>query len=280
MRYVHFSIVLLGACPLSAQLPNTGDFDAAYSVTASGHARSATPSPTSVSGSAIFGISLCPKFLVAGSTQTFTSTNTPGSGRTTGYGVTKFEFNRDVVHKETASGLNRDFSLDYTITLPTNGPPAAGTEGNAHQFLAMLSFDHSVQQSFEIDAGDYMGGRDSKPGYKHTALLSLIGQRNLRSDGKSNGNLDFELDASPSSEGTPASVLLSTGVTYGFKSGLQITALAIAGITAIDPEIGVAISIKFKGNLAGKGPNIAKILTFSRQQRLERVRNFGRLGRF
>ena len=66
-----------------------------------------------------------------------------------------------------------DFQLDYTITLPTDGtiaPP--GVETLAHQFLAMVNYQPSKKNYFEVDAGDYMSGRDSAPGYKHTGLLS------------------------------------------------------------------------------------------------------------
>jgi hypothetical protein len=269
---------------LLAQLPTTGDFDVAYSINATGHTRTAAPSSTSVAGPASFGIFLAPRFLVAGSTQTFTSTNTPGSGRTTGYGVTKFEFNGNIFHKTSGDEgtdvvLNRDLSVDYTITLPTNGAATPSVENHAHQFLATFGFDHSLQHYFEIDAGDYMGGRDGKPGYKHTPLLSLIAQRNLKSNGSSPTHLDFELDASPSSEDAPASAMASAGVTHGFKSGLRISAAALVGLTANDPEIGVSISFKFKGNLAGK-ENPRSALTFSRLRRLERLTRFGRFGRF
>jgi hypothetical protein len=280
-------VVFASSAELFAQLPRTGDFDVAYSVVANGHARTAASSSTSIVGPASFGIFLASCLLIAGSTQTFTSTSIPGSGRTTGYGITKFEFNGDVWHKDVAppaeappeAKLNRDFSLDYTITLPTNGPTTSGIEGHAHQFLAGFAFDHSLQHYFEIDVGDYMGGRDAKPGYKHTGLLSLIAQRNLRSDGQSPAHLDFEIDASPSSEGTPASVVAAPGVTYGFQSGLRLGVAALVGVTANDPEIGVSISLKFKGNLAGKGP-AKTALTFSRLRRLERLTRFGRFGRF
>jgi hypothetical protein len=106
--------------------------------------------------------------LVAGSTQTFTSEKSPGSARTWNYGVTKIEVNQDLLLPTKA-----DFQLDYTITLPTDGtiaPP--GVETLAHQFLAMVNYQPSKKNYFEVDAGDYMSGRDSAPGYKHTGLLS------------------------------------------------------------------------------------------------------------
>lgn len=53
----------------------------------------------------------------------------------------------------------------------------------------------------------------------------------------------FEIDASPSSEGAPASVVATGGVLHNFKSGFGISALAIVGLTAWDPAVGVSISL-------------------------------------
>lgn len=270
--------------PLAAQLSATGDFSVAYTVTGEGQTRRADPSPTSLVGSAAFGVYLTPRLLLAASTQTFTSTDTSGSGRTTGYGITKVESNFEPLHwGRTPTGseaaLNRDLSFDYTITLPTSSQSTPGVAGFAHQFLTVFDFDSSFHQHFEIDAGDYIGGRDSKPGYKHTGVLSLISQTKFRTDGTGPA-LDFEVDSSPSSEEAPASVVASEGVTYAFRSGLMLTAAAVTGITANDPEIGFSVTIKFNGNLARKRAGTKSVLSFSRLRRLQGFQRFGRLGPF
>jgi hypothetical protein len=270
-----FLVVLLGCpCSFKVHAAEAGDFNVAYGFSAAGHSRAAAPSPTAMAGTVSFGLFVVPSFLVAGSTQTFTSVNTPGSGRSWNYGVTKFEFNRDwSLTKKT------DFQADYTITLPTNGAGTPGVEHYAHQFLAMIDYQRSPQNYFEVDVGDYMGGRDTAPGYKHTALFSLIAQHNLKRDGTGGSNYDFELDASPSSEGSPASVVFTAGAEHNFKSGVTFTALATVGLTANDPVVGVSIRLKFRGNLAGKPTEAKNALSFSKLQRLERTR-FGRIGRF
>jgi hypothetical protein len=234
-----------------------------------------------MTGTASFGVFLPANFLLAGSTQTFTATKTPGSSRTWGYGVSKLEVNHDwaLWKPETPASRSLHFETDYTVTLPTDGNEPAGVEHYAHQFLGMLDYTHSVQNYFEIDAGDLLGARDAAPGYKQTALLSLIAQHNLQRDGKSGTDLDFELDASPSSEGAPASVVFTAGAEHTFKSKITLTALALVGLTANDPTVGVSLRVKFAGNLTKKKP-AAQALTFSRLQRLERPRFFGRIGRF
>jgi hypothetical protein len=89
----------------------------------------------------------------------------------------------------------------------------------------VLDYTHSTQNYFEVDAGELLGGRTAAPGYKQTGLLSLIAQHNLRRDGTSGTNLDFELDASPSSEGAPASAILTAGAEHTFKSKVTLTGL-------------------------------------------------------
>jgi hypothetical protein len=268
---------LLGCCcSVIVHAAEVGDFNVAYGFSAVGHARTTAPSPTAMAGTASFGVFVSPSFLIAGSTQTFTSTATPGSRRTWSYGLTKFEFNRDWAVPKTKV---LHVQADYTIMLPTDGIKTPGVEHYSHQFLGMLDYQRSAQNYFEIDAGDYMGGRDATPGYKHTALLSLIVQHNLRADGGSGTNYDFELDASPSSEGAPASAVLTAGVEHTFKSKVTLTALALVGLTANDPVIGVAVRVKFGGNFAGKPIEARNAMNFSKLQRLERTR-FGRIGRF
>lgn len=257
-----------------------GDFSVAYGYSATSQARTAAPTASGMAGTASFGIYLPENFLLAGSTQTFTSTKTPGANRTWGYGVTKLEINHDwtLWKPETPAGRSLHFQADYTVTLPTDGNEPPGVEHYAHQFLGMLDYTHSPQNYFEIDAGDLLGSRAAAPGYKQTALLSLVQQHNLRRDGTSGTNFDFELDASPASEGATASAVLTAGVEHAFKSKISLSALALVGLTANDPAIGVALRIKFTGSLTKKHPTEA--LSFSRLQRLERARFFGKLGRF
>jgi hypothetical protein len=196
--------------------------------------------------------------MFASSTQTFTSSHVPGASRRSGYGVTKFETNHDwfLWNPETpASSRSLHFEADYTITLPTDGNEPAGVEHDAHQFLGMLDYYHSPQNYFEVYAGDLLGARNADPGYKQTTLLSLIAQHNLRADGNSGTNLDFALEASPSSEGAPACAVLTAGAEHALKSKITLTALGLIGLTANDPAIGVSLRIKFTGNLAGKQAN-------------------------
>jgi hypothetical protein len=283
-RVIHGLCLLTGlVCvrTLPAQLPSTGDFDVAYSVSGSGPTRAAAPSSSSLAGPLSFGVYLRPQLLVAGSTQLFSSTKDPGSTWKTRYGVTKLEINGDLKHWEKHSGsdtLNRDFMLDYTLIIPTNDPDVTVGETFGHQFLAQFNFDQSAKNNFEIDMGDQMSGRDGKTGFKHTGLLSLIGQHNVS---ESPGYFIWEVDASPSSEGAPASVTASPGIMYKIKPYLRLTAVAVVGITANDPAIGFSIGLKYTGNFTSKpSPEKARALTFSRLRRLERFTQFGRLGRF
>jgi hypothetical protein len=266
------------AANIGAQQP--GDFNVAYGYSTTSQARTAVATPDSMAGTASFGVFLTRSMLLAGSTQTFTSSQTPGSSRTWGYGVSKLELNHDWLLWEPKSTESRalHFEADYTITLPTDGNEPAGVEHYAHQFLGMLDYTHSAQNYFEVDCGDFLGPRTAASGYKQTALLSLVAQRNLRADGNSGTNFDFELDASPSSEGAPASVVLTAGAEHAFKSKISLTALALVGLTANDPAIGISVRIKFTGNLSGKQAQ-AHALNFSKLQRLENPR-FGRIGRF
>jgi hypothetical protein len=267
--------VVIGCCAFfSGQAAEIGDFNFAYGFSAGSQARTAAPSPNIMAGTASFGLYALPTLVVAGSTQTFTSAHTPGYGRTWHYGITKFELNRDwLLSKKT------DFQLDYTISLPTNGAGTPGVEHYSHQFLAMIDYQHSSQNYFEVDVGDFMGGRDAAPGYRHTPLLSLIAQHNLARDGRSRSSFDFEVDASPSVERIPASATLTAGAEHSFKSGLGVTALALVGLTANDPVIGFTLRLRFKGNLAKTDTEPSNALSFSKLQRLERTR-FGKIGRF
>jgi len=275
-----FAAIAISCSAIGANAQQVGDFNVAYGYSATSQARTAAPTPEAMAGTASFGVFLPASFLVAGSTQTFTSTHTPGSSRTWGYGVTKFEANHDWLLRkwETVGSRSLHFQADYTLTLPTDGNEPPGVEHYGHQFLAMLDYFHSPQNYFEIDGGDFLGARTAAPGYKQTALLSLIAQHNLRADGNSGTNFDFELDASPSSEGAPASAMLTAGAEHTFRSKITLTALALVGLTANDPAVGVSLRIKFTGNLSGKHA-AARVLTFSELHRLENTR-FGKIGRF
>lgn len=247
-------------CPEKAesQLPKVGDFAAAYGIVANGHTRIASPpSSTSVAGNASvsFNISRC--ISITASSATFNSTHPPVGPRTTGFGVTKFDFNRAFFYKEIYlpndnKYLTRTFSLDYTITIPTNAAPQPGIQSHAHQFLGQYVWNHSLQHSFEIDAGDILTGRTAKPGYQQTALLTLIANRNLNSKGGSPSTLFLELDAGTHSEENPASVITTEGLKYQINSNWGLQAAALTGLTSRDPEIGFAIALKFNANLAGK----------------------------
>jgi hypothetical protein len=276
------AIVIVVVAP-GASAQQAGDFNVAYGYSATSQARTAAPTPDSMAGTASFGVLLPASFLVAGSTQTFTATHTPGSSRTWGYGVTKLEANHDWLLRKWGTGETHfsrslHFQADYTITLPTDGNEPAGVEHYEHQFLGMLDYSHSPQNYFEIDAGDLLGARPAAPGYKQTPLLSLIAQHNLHRDGTSGTTFDFEVDASPSSEGAPASAVLTAGAEHTFKSKITLTALALVGLTANDPAIGFSLRIKFTGNLSKKRA-ADRLLTFSRLHRLEASR-FGKIGRF
>jgi hypothetical protein len=265
------------AIGVHAQQP--GDFSAAYGFSANSQARTAAPTPATMAGTASFGVILPANFLLAASTQTFTATKTPGSDRSWGYGVTKVEANHDWTLWRSTEDRNVHLQADYTVALPTDGNESPGVEHYAHQFLGMLDYKHSPQNYFEIDAGDLLGARSAGPGYKQTAVLSLIGQHNLRRSGNSGTNFDFEFDASPPSEGTPSSAVLTAGAEHAFKSKITLTALALVGLTVNDPAIGVSLRIKFTGSLAKK-PAPREALTFSKLQRLEGIRFFGKIGRF
>jgi hypothetical protein len=260
-----------------AQAGEEGAFNAAYTYTAVGQTRAEAPSATAMSGTASFGAFLTNNFLLAGSTQTFTSVAAPGADRSSSYGVTKLEANRDWLIWP-SQGLH--LAGDYTITLPTNGNNTPGVEHYAHTLLAVVSRGVN-RYYYELDAGDYISGRDAAPGYKHTALLTLVGQRNSQPDGNGMTNLDAELDASPRSESTPASVVLTLGADHTFrKTNLTLTALALVGLTANDPAIGVSIRLKYTGSFKKGETNPREApLSLSRMRRLERTR-FGTLGRF
>ena len=128
------------------------------------------------------------------------------------------------------------------------------------------------KQENSVYAGDQLSGRDHKPGFKNTPLLSLVAQHKLKPDGPPASALDFELDASPSSEGTPASAVLTAGAEHTFQSGLTLTGLAMVGLTANDPAIAVSVSLTYKGNLNKQPNEHSRELSFSKLQRLQRVR--------
>jgi len=245
---------------LATHLPaaETGDFTAAYSYAAASQTRSSAPSSDTMAGIASFGLFLRPDIVVAGSTQTFTSATAPGSPRTWSYGVTKLEASKNF----SISPKKFDIQLDYTITLPTDGSiPAPGVETLAHQYLAMFDYQRSDQHYFEVDVGDYMGGRDSLPGYKHTGLLSLIAERNQKKNGSGRNNFLFEVDASPSSEGAPASAIFTTGLEHSFKSKIGLVGLVSVGLTANDPAIAFSLKVKFNVNLRGREAPSERALT-------------------
>lgn len=275
-----FALLVIACLAMEARAQQVGDFNVAYGYSAAGQARTAAPTPDTMAGTASFGVFLPAGFLVAGSTQTFTSTHTPGSSRTWGYGVTKLEANHDWTLRKWEAGTSKalHFQADYTITLPTDGNETPGVEHYGHQFLGMLDYFHSPQNYFELDAGDALGPRAAAAGYQQTALLSLVAQHNLRADGNSATNFDFELDASPSSEAAPASAIFTAGAEHTFRSKVTLTALVFVGLTANDPAIGVSLRIKYLGSLARKR-TAAQVLTFSTLHRLENTR-FGRIGRF
>jgi hypothetical protein len=109
-----------------------------------------------------------------------------------------------------------------------------------------------LQHSFEIDAGAILTGRTAKPGYQQTALLTLIANRNLNSNGSSPSTLFLEIDAGTHSEENPASVISTEGLKYTINSNWGLQAAALTGLTSRDPEIGFAVTLKFNANLAGK----------------------------
>lgn len=271
------SALLCVAAATKAQQP--GEFTVAYGYTATSQARTAVPTPDAMAGTATAGIFLPNGFMLAGSTNTFTSSQMPGSSRTWGYGVTKVEINHDwtLPLRDSSSTHSLHLQADYVITLPTDKEPE-GIEHYSHQLLGMLDYQPSAQNYFEVDAGDLIGPYAASPGYKQTALLSLIAQHNLRRNGQSGTNFDFELDASPASGGAPSSVMLTAGAEHTFQSKITLTALALVGLTANDPAIGVSIRIKFTGNLKHAQAE-PRALNFSKLQRLQTTR-FGSLGRF
>jgi hypothetical protein len=276
-------VFAIAACCVvtGAQAQQTGDFSVAFGYSATSQARTAAPTPSAMAGTASFGVVLPAGFLLACSTQTFTSTQSPGSSRTWKYGLTKLEGNHDwnLWAPETPAGRALHFEADYTITLPTDGTQTPGVKQYSHQLLGMFDYTHSAQDYFEVDIGDLLGPRSAAPGYRQTALLSLIAQHNLRRDGSSGTNFDFEVDASPSSHWAPASAVLTAGVEHTFKSKVNLAALALAGFTANDPAVGISLRIKFTGNLGSKKP-AAEALMFSKLQRLQNIRFFGKIGRF
>lgn len=272
-RYCMASLVVAGFGTTQLHAADAGDYNVAYSFAASSDARTAAPSAASTAGIASFGLFATPHFLVAGSTQTFTSETPTGSSTTWGYGVTKLEFNQDF-----SLSQKTDLQGDYTIVLPTNHPNTSGNDKLAHQFLGMLDYQHSAQNYFEVDAGDYLSGRSTGSGYQNTPLLSLIASHNTHRDGKSSTNLDFELDASPAAGESPSSLILTAGADHTFGSRVVLTALAQIGLTANDPAIGVSISVKILGKLTNKSAEPSTALTFSKLQRLQE--RFGKIGRF
>ena len=226
-----------------------------------------------MAGTASVGLYLAPSFFIAPSTQTFTYSRVRGSSPVWSYGVTKVELNQ-----QWSLSDQIDIAGDYTLQIATNGPPSPGGERYTHQFLTMVGYQYSPQDYFETDFGDYMGARSVGPGYANTPLLTLIGQHKLSADGKNPSTLDFALDASPSSAGAISSVILTAGIQHTFKKYWTLTGLALVGLTANDPAVGVSVQLQFNGNLGGK-EGARNPLNFSKLQRLERVR-FGRFGRF
>jgi hypothetical protein len=269
------SVFWLAACCSTTRglATEPGDFNVAYGFSGNSPVRSAVPSSSALAGTLSFGVFPTKSFLIAGSTQTFTGASSPGMNWIWKYGVTKLEFNKDWLISEKAH-----LQADYTIVLPTNGNNTPGVEHYAHQFLGMLDYQYSDRNYFEIDAGDYLGGRTAAAGFKNTGLLSLIAQSNLAKNGLSPSNLDFEVDASPRSEDTPASAVFSLGMDTTFKSHWTVTALANVGLTANDPAIGFSLRLRYSGNLAKK-PTTETRGIFGKLNRLERTR-FGRIGRF
>lgn len=237
-------------------LPDPGDYSISYGLVGNGNTRRSTPSPKSLSGNAAASISMTRCMLVAISSQTFQVTKTPGQSNVVSAGVTKMEVNRNILHSEVPApdkSRDRDFSLDYTITLPTGPSVPPGVESYAHQFLAEYSMNLSSPDYLEVDAGDYMAGRNMKPGYKHTGLITVVYVRNFKLNGSSPTSFTFELDGGTHSESDPSSLVSAEGIGHKFKSGIALRGAVITGLTANDPKIGFSISLQFSGKLR-KGP--------------------------
>jgi hypothetical protein len=130
LRGTTLAAILIFGSAARANAQQAGDFSAAYGFTALGQARTAATTADFMAGTASFGVILPKGFLLAVSTQTFTSTKTPGADRTWGYGVTKLEGNHDWTLWKAESPVSRSlhFQADYTITLPTDGNEPSGVE--------------------------------------------------------------------------------------------------------------------------------------------------------
>ena len=243
----------------SENLPQQWDYSVAYGLVGNAHAHTAQPTPATLAGNAKLSLNLarCTMILVA--PQTFQWSKTQGQPSSIGFGTTKIEVNHILFYTESpfqGSPLSRGFALDYTITLPTNGSKPI-VENYSHQFLATFAWDQRPWMSYEVDAGVLLGARSSKPGYTQTGLLTLIASFNGKKDGKSSWSFPIEVDAGTASDSGPSSVVSSEGASYKFTSGLSLQGLLLTGLTANDPKVGFALTIKYAGNLKRKSQNTA-----------------------
>jgi hypothetical protein len=240
----------------SQNLASQWDYSAPYGLVWTARARAAQPTPASIGGNATLSLHLTPCTMVLVAPQTFRWSKTQGQPSSIGFGTTKVEINHIVFHEDRPfpdRPLSRDFAVDYTLTLPTNGSSPI-VENYAHQFLATFAWDQRLWMSYEVDAGDFLGARNSKPGYAQTALLTLIGSFNGAKSGQSRWNFPIEVDAGSASDSGPSSVISSEGASYKFKNGPVLQGLLLTGLTANDPKVGFALTIKYTGNLKGKPP--------------------------
>lgn len=241
----------------SANLPQQWDYSAAYGLVWNAHARTAHPTPATFAGNAKLALNMtrCTMLLVA--PETFLWSKTQGQPSSVGFGTTKIEFNQILFYSEApypGNPLSRGFALDYTVTVPTNGTQPI-IENYSHQFLATFAWDQRPWMSYEVDAGDLLGPRVALPGFTQTGLLTLIASFNGKKDGKSAWNFPIEVDAGTASDSGPSSVVSSEGVSYKFANGLSLKGALLTGLTANDPKVGFAFTIKYAGNFKGKAQN-------------------------
>lgn len=241
----------------SKNLPEAWDYVGSYGLVWQDHARTVQPTPATIAGNFKLAVNVtrCTTILVA--PQTFQWSKTQGQTSTFGFGTTKAELNHVLLYKEVPLPINplgRALALDYTITLPTNGTKPI-IENYAHQFLASFNWDQTLWANYEVDAGDLLGARPALPGYTQTGLLTLIATFNGKKNGKSSWSFPIEVDAGTASDAGPSSVVSSEGASYTFANNWVIEASVITGLTANDPKIGFAFTIKRKGNLTGKSNN-------------------------
>jgi hypothetical protein len=238
----------------NANLSQQWDYLVSYGLVWNAHARTVHPTAETFDGNAKATLNLTPCTAVTVAPQTFHWSKTQGQSSSIGFGTTKAEVNHILFYSETPSpdkALSRAFALDYQLTLPTNGKQPI-IENYVHQFLATFAWDQRPWMSYEVDAGDSLGPQTATPGYTQTGLLTLIGTFNGHKSGKSSWNFPMEVDAGTPSDAAPSSVVSSEGASYKFKSGLILQGLLITGLTANDPKVGFAFTIKFGGNLKGK----------------------------